>query len=78
MWSMLKGWDINTVILLLILMMMFGEYSQRYFHKANWGTQWRMEVIAPLVYYISGIVAIGLCLILAVRVIMALIRFIGG
>jgi len=76
MWTILKKLNINTIILLLILMMMFGEYSQRYYSKASWGTQWNMEVIAPAIYYISAIVAIVLCLLLAARIIVGLIQLI--
>lgn len=73
MWDILKGWDINTILLLLILMMMFGEYSQRYYQKANWGTKWGMKIIAPMVYYLSGVLAIGLVLLLVLHIIAGLL-----
>ena len=60
---------INTWLLLLILMMMFGEYSQRYYHKASWGSNWSMETVAPFIYYASGTVAILLIIIIVVRII---------
>lgn len=71
--NILKTLDINTIILLLILMMMFGSYSQKYFKKSNWGIKWRMETISPLVYYASGSLAILLCVWLLIRIIMLVI-----
>ncbi len=78
MWNLVKSLDINTIILLLILMMMFGEYSQRYYKKANWGNNWRMEAIAPIVYYLSGIAAIALCVLLVIYVVAGILHIIGG
>lgn len=61
-WHKLAFWfrdvSINTWLLLLIVLMMFGEYSQKYY-VGNWGMAWHIEVIAPVVYYLSGAVAIG-------------------
>jgi len=71
--TILKSLDINTVILLLILMMMFGQYSQKYLKKANWGENWQMEKIAPFVYYASGGFAIVLCLVLLARFILCVL-----
>ena len=59
---------INTWLLLLILMMMFGEYSQKYY-VGTWGKMWHMEVIAPYIYYASNIIAI----LFIVLVILALV-----
>lgn len=73
--NILKTLDINTIILFLILMMMFGSYSQKYFNSSNWGTKWGMRLISPFVYYASGSLAILLCVWLLVRII---ILIIGG
>lgn len=56
----------NTWLLLLILMMMFGEYSHRYYDRAMWGISWHIEKIAPIVYYASGILAIVIVVILII------------
>lgn len=70
--------NIDTVILLLILMMMFGEYSQKYLKKADWGKKWKMERVAPFIYYASGIAAILLCLLLVPLILAAGIQYFGG
>ena len=76
--DILNKLDINTVILLLILMMMFGEYSQRYYKKASWGSKWGMELIAPFIYYISGGFGILLSVLLAVVFVLELLKIFGG
>lgn len=50
-------------------MMMFGEYSQRYYKKANWGKKWRIDILAPIIYYATGIFAILLVVILLIQLV---------
>jgi len=69
LWNNIIGININTLLLLLILMMMFGEYSRRYFPEASWGTAWHIEVIAPYVYYGSGVVAVIIIVVLIISMI---------
>lgn len=57
--------NINTLLLLLILMMMFGEYSQKYY-VGDWGSSWGLDIIAPVIYYASGAVALGIIILLIV------------
>lgn len=64
-----KSVGINTWLLLLILMMMFGEYSQGYY-SGEWGKNLGMEIIAPYIYYASNIMAIIFVVFIVITLIM--------
>jgi len=65
LWNKICSIGINTWLLWLILMMMFGNYSQKYY-VGTWGILWRMEIIAPYVYYVANIMAIILIILIII------------
>lgn len=67
-WRYVASVGINTWLLWLILMMMFGNYSQKYY-VGTWGISWHMEVIAPYVYYASNIMAMVFIVLIIIAII---------